>query len=177
MASPPSAAAADKAKRCSCALIDVLVIGAGPYGLAAAKAARDQGLETRIVGRHMAFWREHMPADMYLRSGPDWHLDPAHELTLERFLGERGETPDPLPIGLFLEYTEWFTAAAGLEVEDEHVTALRAGFEATLASGATIAPRHVVAAPGIAHFTHTPEWAGSDAVHTCDLVYFGDFAG
>ena len=47
-----------------CALLDVLVIGAGPYGLAAAKAARDKGLSTRIVGRHMAFWREHMPAGM-----------------------------------------------------------------------------------------------------------------
>ena len=43
---------------------DVLVIGAGPYGLAAAKAARDKGLSTAIVGRHMAFWREHMPAGM-----------------------------------------------------------------------------------------------------------------
>src|ERR671918_564916 len=86
----------------SAAVADVLVIGAGPYGLAAAKAARDKGLSTRIVGRRMAFWREHMPADMYLRSGPDWHLDPAYELTLERFLAEHGGTPDPLPVGLFL---------------------------------------------------------------------------
>ena len=109
-------------------MTDVLVIGAGPYGLSAAKAARDKGLSTRIVGRHMAFWREHMPADMFLRSGPDWHLDPAGELTLERYLADvHGQTPDPLPIGVFLAYTEWFTATAGLEIEDEHVTALRAG--------------------------------------------------
>ena len=113
-ASPPCAAAAARAKRSCCALLDVLVIGAGPYGLAAAKAARDKGLSTRIVGRHMAFWREHMPAGMFLRSGPDWHLDPAYELTLERYLEQRGETPDPLPIGLFLDYTDWFTAEAEL---------------------------------------------------------------
>jgi thioredoxin reductase len=159
-------------------LLDVLVIGAGPYGLSAAKAARDKGLSTRIVGRHMAFWREQMPAGMFLRSGPDWHLDPAHELTLERYLADvHGETPDPLPIGVFLDYADWFTATAGLEVEDEHVTELREGFEATLASGETIQARAVVAAPGIAHFTHTPEWADDGAVHTCDLVDFGDFAG
>src|SRR4051794_41891265 len=93
---------------------DVLVIGAGPYGLAAAKAARDKGLETRLLGRHMSFWREHMPADMFLRSGPDWHLDPAYELTLERFLALKGHTPDPLPIGLFLESPDWLAAQPGL---------------------------------------------------------------
>jgi len=159
-------------------LLDVLVIGAGPYGLAAAKAARDKGLETRVLGRHMAFWREHMPAGMFLRSGPDWHLDPAYELTLERFLELRGETPDPLPIDLFLAYTDWFTEQAGITVEDERVLALRPGFEAELESGETIRARQVIAAPGIAHFAHTPpDWAGGDAVHACDAVDFADYAG
>jgi thioredoxin reductase len=158
-------------------LLDVLVIGAGPYGLAAAKAARDKGLETRVLGRHMSFWREHMPADMFLRSGPDWHLDPAYELTLERFLELGGETPDPLPVGLFLEYAEWFAAQARITVEDERVTALRPGFEAVLESGETIRARQVIAAPGIAHFTHTPEWAGPEDLHTCDVVDLDAFAG
>jgi cation diffusion facilitator CzcD-associated flavoprotein CzcO len=158
-------------------VIDVLVIGAGPYGLAAAKAARDKGLETRVLGRHMSFWREHMPVDMFLRSGPDWHLDPAYELTLERFLQEHGETPDPLPIGLFLAYTDWFTEQAGIAVEDERVVALRPGFEAELESGETVRARQVIAAPGIAQFTHTPEWAGADAIHTCDLVDLDELRG
>jgi len=157
--------------------VDVLVIGAGPYGLAAAKAARDRGLATAIVGTPMAFWREHMPAGMFLRSGPDWHLDHAGELTLERHLRERGETPDPLPLRHFLDYADWFTRAAGLEIRDDHVTALRPGFSATLASGATIQARRVVAAPGSAHFAHLPEWAPADAVHTCELIEFGDYAG
>jgi thioredoxin reductase len=157
-------------------LVEVLVIGAGPYGLAGAKAARDKGLETRVLGRHMAFWREHMPADMFLRSGPDWHLDPAYELTLERFLAERGETPDPLPVGLFLDYAEWFTEQAMITVEDEHVVALRPGFEAELASGETIRARQVIAAPGIAHFTHRPEWAAAGD-HTCDLVDLDELEG
>jgi cation diffusion facilitator CzcD-associated flavoprotein CzcO len=161
-------------------LVDALVIGAGPYGLAAAKAVRDKGLSVRIVGRHMAFWRDHMPAGMFLRSGPDWHLDPAYELTLERYLEQRGETPDPLPIGLFLDYTEWFTAEAELEIEDEHIVDLRrdATFVATSATGDEIEARHVIAAPGIAHFTHRPEWAGeTDGVHTANLVDFDDYAG
>jgi thioredoxin reductase len=159
-------------------LVDVLVIGAGPYGLAAAKAARDKGLRTRIVGRHMSFWREHMPAGMLLRSGPDWHLDPAFELTFERYLDERGISEDPIPLELFLDYAGWFTAEAGLVVEDEHVTTLtRDGhFTAALAGGDTIEARQVIAAPGIAHFAHRPEWA-TDGVHTCDLVDFGELSG
>ena len=140
-------------------MLDVLVIGAGPYGLAAAKAARDKGLETRVLGRHMSFWREHMPADMFLRSGPDWHLDPAYELTLERFLDATATRRTRCRSALFLAYTDWFTAQARITVEDEHVVALRPGFEAELASGETIRARQVIAAPGIAHFTHTPEWA------------------
>ena len=69
---------------------EVLVIGAGPYGLSAAAAARARGLRTVVLGRPMSFWREHMPAGMLLRSGPDWHLDPAEELTLAYELRRRG---------------------------------------------------------------------------------------
>jgi thioredoxin reductase len=155
---------------------DVLVIGAGPYGLAAAKAARDKGLQTRVLGRHMSFWREHMPVDMLLRSGPDWHLDPAYELTLERFLALHGETPDPLPIGLFVEYADWFAEQARIAVEDEQVVELRPGFEAVLASGETIRARQVIAAPGIAQFTHRPQWAAAGD-HTCDLVDLEELRG
>ena len=73
---------------------------------------------------------------------------------------------------------DWFTTAAGLDVEDEHVEALtrERHFTATLASGETIEARQVVAAPGIAHFTHRPEWA-RDGEHTCDLVDFSGYAG
>jgi 2-polyprenyl-6-methoxyphenol hydroxylase-like FAD-dependent oxidoreductase len=48
---------------------ELLVIGAGPYGYAAAAYARQRGLRTHLVGRPMSFWRENMPADMFLRSG------------------------------------------------------------------------------------------------------------
>ena len=158
-------------------MLDVLVIGAGPYGLAAAKAARDKGLSTRIVGRHMAFWREHMPAGMLLRSGPDWHVDPAHELTFQRYLDEQQVSEDPIPLALFLAYSEWFTEQARLEVEDVRVVALRhdGHFVAETTDG-PIEARQVVAAPGIAQFTNVPEWA-TEGEHTCDLVDFDGFSG
>ena len=149
--------------------MDVLVIGAGPYGLATAAAARAAGLETVVLGRPMGFWREHMPAGMFLRSGPDWHLDPLYEHTLERFL--RDDVPDPLPLRRFLDYAEWFQAEKGIEVRDERVTSLKPGFVATLESGEQLHAPAVVAAPGVAYFAHRPAWAQHvPGEHTCDLI-------
>ena len=185
-------------------MTDLLVIGAGPYGLAAARAARRLGLSVTVLGRPMSFWHEHMPAGMFLRSGPDWHLDVAEELTFEAFAGDT--TPDPIPIARFLEYAAWFTSEAGIEIRDEEVVRLEPaaegdaapggagprasggahparvcggsrGFVATLASGATVFARAVVAAPGISRFAVVPEWGAGLGEHTVDLVDFASLAG
>jgi cation diffusion facilitator CzcD-associated flavoprotein CzcO len=57
---------------------DLLIIGAGPFGLAAAAQASHLGIQHVVVGRPMEFWRKNMPAGMYLRSACDWHLDPTN---------------------------------------------------------------------------------------------------
>ena len=153
----------------------VLVIGAGPYGLAAAKAAKDAGRETRVVGKPLSFWRDHMPTGMFLRSGADWHLDPAYELTFERFLQD--DVPDPIPIQTFLDYATWFQEQAGIVVEDEEVVEVTPDLIATFKSGERVHAEAVVAAPGIARFANRPAWAPPAAIHTCDLVDFADLDG
>ena len=165
----------------------LLVIGAGPYGLSTAAFARQHGIDTVVLGRPMGFWRDHMPAGMLLRSGPDWHLDAAAVHTLEAHLEERSIAPekvDPLPVGLFLDYADWFRRAKGVEVREDLVAELTkpdGRFLATLASGARVAADAVVAAPGIGNFTNRPAWAGSvppgRATHTCDLVRFESLSG
>jgi FAD-dependent urate hydroxylase len=165
----------------------LLVIGAGPYALSAAALARERGIHTVVLGQPMGFWRKNMPAGMFLRSGPDWHLDGAAVHTLEAFLEERGIQPgevDPIPIGVFLDYVSWFQKAKKIEVREEfaHTLAKANGrFEATLESGERIRADAVVAAPGIRHYANVPGWASSlppgYAAHTCDLVHFDDMAG
>jgi FAD-dependent urate hydroxylase len=165
----------------------LLVIGAGPYALSCAALAREHGIDTVTVGRPMGFWRRHMPAGMLLRSGPDWHLDASGVHTLEAYLEERTVDPadvDPLPIGLFLDYAEWFRQAKGIGVSEDLVVDLTKPddrFEAVLESGERIVADAVVAAPGIRNFTNLPAWAGSvpagRAAHTCDLVRFEDLSG
>ncbi len=167
--------------------VQLLVIGAGPYALSIAALARESGIGSMVLGRPMGFWRDNMPEGMFLRSGPDWHLDGAAVHTLEAYLEDQGIRPgevDPVPIGVFLDYAAWFKRAKGIEVREEFVDTLvkaNGRFEATLRSGERIRADAVVAAPGIRHYASVPVWASSLppglAAHTCDLVRFDDMAG
>ncbi len=166
---------------------DLLVLGAGPYAYSAAALARENGIETRIVGHPMAFWRRHMPADMFLRSGPDWHLDGSGEHTFEAFFEDRGLRPDdfdPIPISVFLDYTEWFRERKRLDLDERLVTGLtkpNATFVATMDDGTTITADKVLAAPGIGYFLHLPEWYAdvppARRSHTAELISFDSLAG
>jgi FAD-dependent urate hydroxylase len=141
----------------------LLVIGAGPYGLATAAEASRLGVPPVVLGEPMGFWRENMPAAMFLRSGLDWHLDAAGEHTLDAYIEAQGLDPDaldPIPIDVFIGYADWFTAQKGIEPRRERVRALAprdgGGFEARMEDGSTILADRVVAAPGIAHFAVEP---------------------
>ncbi len=165
----------------------LLVIGAGPYALSVAALARERGIGTVVLGRPMGFWRQNMPEGMFLRSGPDWHLDGSAVHTLQAYLEENGIRPgevDPIPVGVFLDYADWFRRVKGIEVREEFADTLAKAdgrFEATLRGGERIRADAVVAAPGIGHYASVPGWASSLppglAAHTCDLVRFDDLAG
>jgi cation diffusion facilitator CzcD-associated flavoprotein CzcO len=166
----------------------LLVIGAGPYGLATAAYAERTGIGQLVVGEPMAFWHESMPPGMFLRSGPDWHLDAAGEHTLIAYLQERGIDPleaSPLPVGLFIDYAEWFQKKSGVEVLPDLVRNLskpNTHFEATLESGRRVTASRVVAAPGITHFAVIPEWverclSPERWSHTSQLVRFDELRG
>lgn len=165
----------------------LVVIGAGPYGLATAAAALRAGVDTAVVGKPLSFWVDNMPAGMYLRSGPDWHLDANGVHTFEAFLEERGiaaSDVDPVPIAVFLAYARWFQLQEGLEVRDTLVTELSHDgerFRVGLEDGDGLDADAVVAAPGIRHFQNVPEWSTAlpeeVCAHTCDLVRFEGFDG
>jgi hypothetical protein len=144
---------------------DLVVVGAGPYGLSVAAHAAAAGLDLRILGRPMASWRDHMPGGMYLKSEP-WASnlsDPARRRTLAAYCAPRGlraEHASPLPIGTFSSYGMWFAEQLEPRIEEVTVTAvapLDGGFRVTTAEGEVLLARTVVLAVGVMPFVNRPE--------------------
>ncbi len=170
---------------------DLLIIGAGPYGLAVGSFAKRLGLECLVVGDPMSFWRDHMPSGMKLRSPTSWHLDAAGELTFERFLQFKGLAPtdvSPISLGLYLEYAEWFLEQSGITVQQKYVQNLEYladgpyPFSAMLDDGAKIGARRVLAATGLTQYRNIPDDLAAllppgSYAHTCDFVDFSPLQG
>ncbi len=166
----------------------LLVIGAGPYGLSTAAHAKRHGTDPLVAGEPMGFWRRHMPERMLLRSGTDWHLDADGIDTFEAFLAERGVDPaevPPVPLGIFLEYADWFCARTGIEPRETFVARLEKAdgrFLADFEDGSRLSADAVVAAPGIARFPVVPDWVPASLPesrwsHTSTLVKFEHLEG
>jgi len=88
--------------------IDVVIVGAGPYGLSVAAHLRSvRGLETRVFGEPMSFWERQMPVGMLLRS--PWagsHLsDPESSFTLDAYRTKNGNHfAAPIALSRFIDY-------------------------------------------------------------------------
>jgi len=143
---------------------DVVILGAGPYGLAAGAHLRNiQGLDVRVFGEPMEFWKAHMPEGMLLRS--PWaasHIsDPGTALTMDAFGNELGiRIPTPIPLDRFVEYGLWFQRQAVPEIDRRRIFRIERdspGFRVTLNDGEQLQSRRVVIAGGIASFARRPQ--------------------
>jgi FAD-dependent urate hydroxylase len=166
---------------------NVTIIGAGPYGLAAATYLRAANVETRIFGEPMSFWERQMPAGMCLRS--NWtasHIaDPRQELTLDAYCRENGNhMPKPIPLERFVAYGRWYQRRGVGDVDSrkiQSVEAAAAGFKIVLNDGEQFSCRRVVVATGISAFSARP--AAFDnlpselASHSSEHTDLGKFSG
>jgi hypothetical protein len=169
---------------------EVLIVGAGPYGLSISTHLRGRGIDHLIVGRPMDTWRHHMPTGMYLKSEPygsdmscpQAGYDLAGYSRSERVEGvERGT---PLPLEKFLHYADWYIKQLVPDVSDATVTEIKAtsgGFHIAFADAEPVVARNVVVATGVLPHSHVPpELSGlpSDLVsHTADHNGFDRFRG
>jgi FAD-dependent urate hydroxylase len=174
------------------AMVENIIVGAGPYGLSIAAHLRSAGIEHAILGAPMQSWRRHMPAGMKLKSErfASSLSDPEHRYTLQQFAVSRGAGYSPrgvpLPIADFIDYADWFRRHAVPDIWNAKLVRLRAldgGFELML-SDRTVTAKRVILATGHLAYQNFPEALtqhannGRDFVsHSADHCDFARFAG
>ncbi len=156
-------------------VVDVAIVGAGPYGLSVAAHLRQLGVRLRTFGLPMNLWQA-MPRGMFLKSQPFASnlSDPARASTLEAFCRatDRPYVPHGVPVALdtFLAYGSWFQRRQVPDLEEVLVTHVsREGgiFALTLNNGEVAYARSVVVAAGVEHFPHLPEPFAALPRHLC----------
>jgi hypothetical protein len=168
-------------------MYDLVVVGAGPYGLSIASHAAAAGLDLRIFGRPMAAWRDNMPPGMFLKSEP-WASnlsDPKGAFDLAAYAAAQGVESRhgvPLPVGFFASYGLWFADRAVPLVDHRTITAVRpcpGGFRLTTDDGEAVLARTVALAIGVMPFTDIPAplrglppESASHSSHHADLSRF-----
>ena len=166
---------------------NVVVVGAGPYGLTAATQLRRAGIAADVFGSPMSFWRA-MPDGMLLRS--NWSASSMVEregpLSLGAFREASGlDFGQPVPLEAFVAYGDWVQQTAVPDVDERfvaHVERRReGGFLVRLADGHELTTARVVIACGIARFAaRPPVFDGLEAPfvsHTSKVSDLGAFAG
>jgi cation diffusion facilitator CzcD-associated flavoprotein CzcO len=134
---------------------EVAVIGAGPFGLAAASALKAAGVDTLTFGGAMSFWRDHMPRGMRLRS--PWHATyvgyTKGPLSLDSYAKVLGISPrEPLLLQNFVDYGLWIQTQAVPDLDIRRVSCVetaKGGFCLVLADGNGVRVRRVVVATGL----------------------------
>ena len=146
-------------------MLDVAIVGAGPYGLSIAAHLRRAGIPFRIFGRPMDSWQAHMPKGMRLKSDgfASTINDPDQKFTLKHFCEDRGieyrDTGIPVKLETFVAFGLAFKERILPELENKLVTGIEQipdGFQLTLEGDEKVKARRVVMAVGITHFAFIP---------------------
>ncbi|MBN9282616.1 MAG: FAD/NAD(P)-binding protein, partial [Hyphomicrobium denitrificans] len=140
---------------------DVVIIGAGPYGLSLAAHLRARGVNFRIFGIPMGFWRD-LPAGINLKSpASSTNISvPKTPVTFSEWCRERGlEDYEPCSMESFANYGLWIQAHFVPNVELTKVTAIARtdrGFDITLDDGSELSAPHVIVATGLSYLDAIP---------------------
>jgi thioredoxin reductase len=163
----------------------VAIVGAGPYGLAAAAHLRHAGVDVRVLGEPMEFWRKQMPKGMMLRSRKRSSniAHPQRTVTLAARNKMRGGNLANATLEEFLDYAHWFQKELVPDIDRRKVDQVErdnGGYRLTLTDGEQVVAERVVVAAGLFPFPWRPspfdQLSPSYASHTSEHEDLGHFA-
>jgi hypothetical protein len=145
---------------------EVAIVGSGPNALSLATHLRGMGVEFRIFGPPMKFWKD-MPRGINLKS-----FAYATNVYVPRPLARGSSFPEwcrargledfePCTMASFAQYGLWMADRFVPGIEPVQVTRVSdegpRGYEVLLANGERFRARRVVCATGLSHMAHVPE--------------------
>ena len=167
---------------------EVVVIGAGPFGLSISAHLSALGVDHLIVGRTMDTYKTRVPSGMLMKSEPyaSTIASPDGKYTLGAYCAARGldyvDRVGPVSRKTFVDYADWYAEQLVPDVRDETVTDVSQvdeGFRVTFANAAPVVTGQVIVATGVLPYWHIPaELAGlpgeliTHTANTCDLDPF-----
>jgi thioredoxin reductase len=169
---------------------EVLIVGAGPFGLSIAAHLRGSGVDYKIAGRPMDTWRTHMPTGMLMKSEP--YASEIASPTGGYGVGEYSrlygldyvDRVGPLTLEKFLSYADWYTRQLVPDVQNATVTDVRLAadeLQVRFADAEPVTARQVVIATGVLPYAHIPAELSTlpaDLVtHTADIHNLDRFRG
>ena len=143
---------------------DVVIVGAGPYGLSLAAHLRHHGVDFRIFGQPMHFWFQIAQggSNRYLKSfglGTNISTPQAGYSFVEYCLRRNLESFEPCAIRDFANYGIWVQEQHIPNVEHADATNIsrtKNGFHLVLSSGQALNAKRVVIATGLTSFAYLP---------------------
>jgi FAD-dependent urate hydroxylase len=162
-------------------MLDLAIVGAGPYGISLGAHATKVGLSNKVFGIPMDFWQSNMPPNMFIRTLLEYTnlSDPDNLFTLNRFQNESGlDLSYPLPRTVFVNYGKWFIGKTDISIERVLINKIikdRGYFVLETENKSFVDAKNVIIAVGLTNSQYIP----SDLANLPKefLSHTGDYTG
>jgi thioredoxin reductase len=168
----------------------VVIIGAGPFGLSISAHLSALGVDHLVVGRTNNTYRSLVPDGMLMKSEPyaSAIASPDGEYSLAAFSAAHGldyvDRVGPVTRDRFVEYVDWYAERLVPGVQDEtvtEVTPVDGGFRVSFADAGPVTAGQVIVATGVIPYHYLPaQLAGLPdhlLTHTAKHIALDDFKG